>query len=233
MPAASVPRKLPRTTFPELEAPEIRTPSPSFPEIRLPADRTKGTALTPPIVLPAVEVIVRPEPPLPRSIVPLGSVPMKLPTTRTPVAPPSSRTPEPTFPEIRFRSAAVAPPIVAPVAPPPTRTPAALPCSAPLSFRPRYEPTTRSPVAEGPLIWTPTPPPPTTASDRIVTSGPLIVITSVTADPSTASTGDPAKPWPVVPSTVTAFAIAGRSPSTGDRVIVPSSAPKTIRSSVP
>jgi len=72
----------------------------------------------PPMLLPlALVLTITPLSSLPSGALPVMSVPMKLPWTRLARADgPSSRTPQ-LFAEIRFRAAAVVPPMVLPVAP--------------------------------------------------------------------------------------------------------------------
>ena len=82
-------------------------PSLSLPEITFPAP-----AAVPPTVMPDTNDISIPACPLPRSIVPLASVPMKLPCTRVPVAPVLMIMPFDKFPEMMLRVDAVVPPMV-------------------------------------------------------------------------------------------------------------------------
>src|SRR5208282_6209637 len=89
------------------------TPARTLKAIVLPAPDT-----VPPIVLAdALVLTITPFTSLPSGALPVMSVPIRLPSTRLSVAEgPSSRTPQ-LLAEIRFKAAAVVPPMVLPVAP--------------------------------------------------------------------------------------------------------------------
>ena len=86
--------KLPRITLPDPPpfGPTILMPSAWFPEMML-----RAAAVVPPIVLPnelgfvvpAEKAMKMPSPPLPRAVVPVTSVPIKLPCTIVRVVPES------------------------------------------------------------------------------------------------------------------------------------------------
>ena len=84
----------------EFPVPEsIETPEPRLKAIVFPAP-----AMVPPMVLPAADKLtVMPSPSLLSTVVPLASVPIRLPCTWFFVAPATKiRMPEPPLPEIRF-----------------------------------------------------------------------------------------------------------------------------------
>ena len=108
-PVASVPMKLPWTRLPVAAAFVRSIPSRPLPEIRF-----RAASDGPPIVL-FEEKTLKPEPPFSSAIVPVTSVPIKLPTTV--FAGPSMSRPSIALPEITLRSPVNVPPIVLDVAP--------------------------------------------------------------------------------------------------------------------
>ncbi len=113
--------RLPAKVLPGAVLPLSAMPAPLLPEMTLPGG-WPGTVASPPTRLFAVLCMKTPTPLLPRSTVPVTSVPMKLPCTVLP--PLKRRTPSLALPLRRLRAAAVVPPTRVFVAPP-TLTPVA------------------------------------------------------------------------------------------------------------
>ena len=118
VPDASTPTKLPETSTLALPAkpPVTSIPVPLLPETRLQAPIHGPPGLVPvdPPITESSEPLNKEMPvPLPRSSVPVMSVPMKFPATTVEGAP-SRDTAIPTFPEMRLPAPGAAPPIVLP-----------------------------------------------------------------------------------------------------------------------
>ena len=115
----------------------------------------RAAAVIPPTVLFEASTISTPLKVLATALVPLTSVPMKLPATRLPVALPWMNTPSWALPEMTLRSPAVVPPIVlfdaSMISTPSYAFPRAF---VPVTLVPMKLPATRLPVA---LPWMNTP----------------------------------------------------------------------------
>ena len=110
VPVTSVPMKLPCTRFPVEGLLSITTPYLPLPEMMF-----RAAAVVPPTVLSGALESTTPSPTLPTAWVPETSVPMKLPCTRFPDAPPfgpKMTTPNAPLPEMRLPAPAAVPPIV-------------------------------------------------------------------------------------------------------------------------
>ena len=138
-PLMSVPIRLPSTSSSWSPRMSPR-PAPALPEITLPA-----VADVPPIVTSSIRLRTTPYVPLPRALVAVLSVPMKLPWIRPPtLALPNIRTPAWALAEMTLPAPAAVPPIVLPVAPAMTTMPFALPTgTVPVASLPIRLPSTR------------------------------------------------------------------------------------------
>ena len=116
VPNTSVPTKFAAITTPVLAPPETRMPTPrssgSVPRLLLPETRLRAV---PPIVVFEVPSARRmPGPRFPTAVVPLASVPTKLPRTTVPVDASAMWMPCPSFAETTLRAPNAVPPIVVP-----------------------------------------------------------------------------------------------------------------------
>ena len=153
MPFASVPILLPSTTFPDVPAFWMRTPSTPLPETRLPAP----PAVPPTVLFDADTSMSTPSEALPSLAVPLTSVPTLLPSTTFPVAPVFNWTPLAPLPDSRLPAPLDVPPTVLFDADTSTSTPSeALPSLAvPRTSVPILLPSTTLPDVPSPVTSTP------------------------------------------------------------------------------